>query len=371
MSRLLAFALAVFSAAALAGAPACAQSPPEARFAFVIGNDLYQNAPMPTASNDAGLVADTLQAAAFDVTGARNLDQDTLRASYREFLAKVAAAGPSAVAFVYLSGYGVQFQGDDYLVPGGARIERDSDIPLDAVRLTDLTRPLAALGAKAKFAVFDLAYPTPFATASGLALIDPEPGMLIAMNAAPGTVAPVPSGSYGPYAQALAEMLRTPGLPAADAFDQVRLRTAELTKGAAVPWDASRLADPFVFFAAGSDAPPPTMTAAQIDTHTTEAIAGLPADQAYAAAITRDTVKGYTDFLAAYGDSPYSKSVRGLLAARREALTWRHTLDVGTPQAFWSYLRRYPGAACRGSARAARAPIRGCRSAGEFCRDPI
>src|ERR1700761_2051388 len=77
--RFLVFALAILSTVTLAIAPALSQNPaPEARFAFVIGNDLYQNAPMPTASNDAGLVADTLQAAAFDVTGARNLDQDTL-----------------------------------------------------------------------------------------------------------------------------------------------------------------------------------------------------------------------------------------------------------------------------------------------------
>ena len=37
--------------------------------------------------------------------------------------------------------------------------------------------------------------------------------MLIAFNAAPGTVAPAEQGPYGAYAQSLAEMIRTGGLP--------------------------------------------------------------------------------------------------------------------------------------------------------------
>jgi len=52
--------LAIFALLAETMAPAGAQiaSQPqaEARFAFVIGNDGYEGAPLPTAANDAGLV---------------------------------------------------------------------------------------------------------------------------------------------------------------------------------------------------------------------------------------------------------------------------------------------------------------------------
>ena len=222
------------------------------------------------------------------------------------------------------------------------RWRANSDIPLNAVRLSDLTKPLAGLQAKAKVAIFDLAHPYPPASAPGLALIEPDPGMLVAMNAAPGTVGPNETGPYGAYAQALAEMIATPGLPIGDVFDQVRLRVAALTKGAEVPWDASRIDQPFVFFAAGPDTPPPPVTAAEIETRRTRPIRDFSVDDAYAAALERDTLQGYEDFLAAYPRSRYAKAVRGLLAARREALTWRRTLDVGTPEAYWSYLRRYP-----------------------------
>jgi len=78
----------------------------EMRSALVIGNDQYRAAPLATPANDAGLVADALQAAGFTVTGARDLDQATLRETFREFLDQVSAAGPDAVAVVYLAGYG-------------------------------------------------------------------------------------------------------------------------------------------------------------------------------------------------------------------------------------------------------------------------
>jgi len=54
----------------------------------MIGNSGYAGAALPTAANDAGLIAQTLQAAGFDVTGARDLDATTLRSSFREFVDK-------------------------------------------------------------------------------------------------------------------------------------------------------------------------------------------------------------------------------------------------------------------------------------------
>ena len=86
----------------------------EMRFALVIGNDEYKSSKLATPANDAGLIANALTAAGFTVTGARNLDQATLRESIREFLVQVAGAGPDAVAVIYLAGFGVQFAGENY-----------------------------------------------------------------------------------------------------------------------------------------------------------------------------------------------------------------------------------------------------------------
>src|SRR5262252_6903173 len=74
----------------------------ETRIALVVGNAGYQAGALATPANDAGLIAQTLQAAGFDVVGARDLDQDSLRHALRDFVEKATAAGPDTVAFVYL-----------------------------------------------------------------------------------------------------------------------------------------------------------------------------------------------------------------------------------------------------------------------------
>ena len=344
-------ALALLAAVAAGFQPGHAQQgqapTTQARFAFVIGNDGYEGAELPTAANDAALVAEAYKVAGFEVTGARNLDQETLRAAYREFLEKVAAAGPESVAAVFVSGYGVQSEGENYFIPPGARVQRESDLALNAVRVSDLTRALSGLPSRGRIIALDIAHAPPFAKdwpglAPGLALIDPAPDTLVAFNAAPGAVAPLAQPPYGPYAQALAETLREPGLPLDEVFTQVRTRVAELTRGAQAPWSESRLSQDIVMLERGPDAPPPMVSQQRIEARRAQAIAQMSVEDAYSAALDRDTIAAYEEFLAAYGDSPYSANVRNMLATRREARTWRSTLNVNTPNAYWSYLSRYP-----------------------------
>jgi uncharacterized caspase-like protein len=319
----------------------------ELRFALVIGNSDYKAGALATPANDAGLVADALQAAGFTVTGARDLDQATLRETFREFVGQVSTAGPDAVALVYLAGYGLQFEGDNYFVPVDADIARDVDIPLQAIRISDFTQPLAAIPGGIKIVILDAARQSPFARggqplASGLALLEPAPNTAIAFNTAPGTVAPNEPGPYGAYATALTEMIGTGGLNLDDIFTRVRLRVSELTQGAEVPWYASQIAGPFFMTERTADAPPPAdaMPVADIRSRPMRDY-GNP-DDAYGAAIALDTLAGYEQFLALYPDSPYSRRVADMIAVRREEIAWRHCVTADTPPAYWSYLRRYP-----------------------------
>ncbi|HET6375398.1 MAG TPA: caspase family protein, partial [Methylocella sp.] len=355
-SKLLGFILTLACALAL---PARAET--EKRIAFVVGNAAYEAGPHPTAANDAGLIAQTLQAAGFDVSGARDLDGESLRAAFRDFLEKAQEAGPDTVAFVYLAGYGVQLDGENYFVPVDAKIAAATDVPVEALRLSDYTTRLTGLPLKASFVVLDAARENPFAKsgqplASGLALAEAGPNMLIAFNAAPGTVAPgtaapAGGGSYGAYARALAEMIREGGLSPSGLFDGVRLRVSEVTQGAEIPWHVSRIEASFVFFERAADAPPPAFAMSRVAAITSQPIAGLGPQGAYAAALERDTVQGYEEFLAVYPSDPMAPRIRALLAARREAITWRRTLEAGTPAACWSYLKRYPRGPHAGEAR--------------------
>ena len=323
---------------------AAAAQQPEKRIALVVGNAAYAKSPLATAANDAGLIAQTLQAAGFDVIGARDLDGDTLRKSFRDFINKAEASGPDTVAMVYLAGYGLQLAGDNYFVPVDSAINRDTDVPIEALRVGDYVRQLGSLPLKAGIVVLDAARQQPFVAgqiASGLALVEADPRMLIAFNAAPGTVAPAEQGPYGIYAQSLAEMIRTGGLPLPEVFNRLRLRVNEASKGAQVPWDSQKVDAPFMFFERAPDAPapaPPDQVAAIRD----KPIRDLGVQEAYTAAVERDTMQGYEDFLGAYASDPLAKRVRAIVAARREAITWRRTYRTDTPNAYWSYLQRYP-----------------------------
>ena len=336
--------------------PARAQQQ-EKRIALVVGNGAYSKSPLATTANDAGLIAQTLQAAGFDVVGARDLDGDTLRKSLRDFIQKAQASGPGTVAMIYLAGYGVQLAGENYFIPVDSNITRDTDIPTEGLRISDYARQLAAIPLKANIIVLDAARAQPFVEggqqpiASGLALVEPDPNMLIAFNAAPGTVAPEEPGPYGIYAQSLAEMIRTGGLSLPEVFDRVRLRVNEASKGAQVPWDDQKVSTTFSFFERGPDAPPPQAAPDQVAAIRNKPIRDLGVQDAYAAALERDTLPAYEEFLAAYPGDPLAKRVMAIVAARREAITWRRTYRADTPDAYWSYLRRYPRGPHAGDAR--------------------
>ena len=136
-------------------------------------------------------------------------------------------------------------------------------------------------------------------------------------------------------------MMREGGVPLKDVFDQVRLRVSDATNGGIVPWDANRVDANFMFFERSPNAPEPPPNVG-VSTLRDRPLRELGANEAYQAALARDTISAYQDFLAAYPNDRDAKRVRAILAARREALIWRRTLESGTVEAYWSYLRRYP-----------------------------
>ncbi len=339
---LLGLSVSVFAQSA--DAPAASAANP--RIALVIGEETYPDQTLATSANDAGLVAQVLQAAGFDVVGARDLDQKSIRTALRDFLNRADAAGPNMQAFVYLSGRAVQFEGDNFLVPIDAQIARDSDVPIEGVRLTDFTHALAAAPGFARIVVLDGARANPYAKTgaplvSGLALADAEAGELLAFNASPGSIAGDEPGPYGLYAKTLAGTMRQGGVAIEDVFAQTRLAVNEASGGAQLPWSASKLGAPYFIFERAADAPAPAAPAALAAT-SRRPIKSFPKEDAYAAAVQRDTLAGYQEYLSAYPDAAQARRVRAILAARREALFWRRSLEQNSPHAYWTYLKRYP-----------------------------
>ena len=357
MFRQLVVSLAAIAAwCLLLAAPASAQQ----RIAFVIGNAAYPKGPIAHSLADGGLVAEALTSVGFEIVEGADINSGDFRRLFGEFLAKVNAAGPDAIAFIYYTGYAVQFEGDNYLIPVDAQLNRDSEIPIQGVRLFDLLRPLADAPASAKIVILDATRALPFqieggGIAPGLGAIEAAPNLLVAFSSAPGTIAPDGQGPYGAYAMAIAEMVREPGLDIDTMFARIRLRTNETTQGAQTPWEVSQLQQ-VAMLVPGQAAPPPA-GAPQGLIQAPQTQIGAPVvrrrppprpiqeigpEDAYAYAVEVDDLPTYVEYVRAYADSPYTPRVWAMIRARREALVWREALLVNSPDAYWTYLERYP-----------------------------
>jgi uncharacterized caspase-like protein len=340
-AAIVAFAM-LFAASAAMAQVSVARQP---RLALVVGEGAYANAaaaPETTAVNDAGLIAYQLQQAGFDVTGGRDVDRTGFESLAATFFAKLGQAGPNAVAVIYLSGLGLQADGDNRFIPTDARLDKIDAISVETISVNELLAQLQSVPGAAHIAIFDLARPLPFRIAPqiapGLAALDPQPGLLVALSQQPGYVIEEQKEGYGAFASALAEMIRVPGLPLNELFARTRLRVQEETKGGQLPWNISGVTSDFTFFTPETPvAQPPALAALR-----SRPLGQLAVDDAFALAIERDTIDGYEEFLAAYPEGPLARRARAIIAARREAFFWRRTVTRGTPEAYWTYLRHYP-----------------------------
>src|SRR5271169_180424 len=333
--------------AALVAETAQAQMPAAGgpRLALVIGAGAYANAPQApqtTAVNDAGLIAYQLQQAGFDVTGGRDVDRQGFETLAATFLAKLGQAGPNAVAVIYVAGLGLQADGDNRFVPVDARLAAIDAVATETISVNALLAQIQSVPGAAHIAIFDMARPLPFPVASqiapGLAPLDPQAGLIVALSQQPGYEIQEPKQGYGAYASALAAAIRVPGLSLDDLFGRVRLRVQTITKGGQMPWNVSGLSTNFTFFTPQAPVVPPPAAVSLRN----RPIAQMSIEDAFAFAIERDSIEDYERFVAAFPDGPLARRARSIIAARREAFYWQRTVTRDTPEAYWTYLRHYP-----------------------------
>src|SRR4051794_18356570 len=140
------------------------------RLALVIGQSAYQKVvQLPNTANDAAQMSKLLSQAGFSVMTANDLSQTAMRQTIGEFAAKVAQSGPQTIAAVFYAGHGLQIDGENFLVPVDIDPQRESDIPLEAVRLNDLMNTLGALPTAMRIYMLDACRNNPFPSIAGTA----------------------------------------------------------------------------------------------------------------------------------------------------------------------------------------------------------
>src|SRR5256885_5787798 len=93
--------LTVFAACAALLLVAVQGAAAQQRIALVIGNAAYPKGPLQTSLADGGLVAEALTSVGFEIIEGADVNANDMRRLFGEFLARVNAAGPDAIAVIY------------------------------------------------------------------------------------------------------------------------------------------------------------------------------------------------------------------------------------------------------------------------------
>lgn len=237
--------------ATLGSTPAAAAVPAqEPRHALVVGNANYATAPLVNSVNDATAVAKVLEKAGFTVDLKLNATQKQLQDSVTLFGDRLRSGG---AGLFYFAGHGVQIKGRNFLMPIGADIKREDEVPYKAVDVQQVLDKMETAKNRINVVILDACRDNPFARSSrsgggGLSQLDAPIGSLVAFATAPGSVASDGRGANGLYTQHLLANIERPGVPIEEVFKRVRLGVRLDSNGGQVPWESTSLEGDFYFF---------------------------------------------------------------------------------------------------------------------------
>ena len=332
----------------------------ENRVALVIGQSNYRAVvPLPNPANDARAVAQMLTDSGFEVLTSADLSQTELRAKVGDFAARVAQKGPDTVALVFYAGHGLQIDGENFLVPVDVDPKRETDIPLQAVRLNDILNTLASVPSKARILLLDSCRNNPFpdiskTAAHGLAIVDAKsgaPGTFMSFSTSPGAEAEDGSGANSPYTAALLAAAKEPGLSIEDTFKRVRVSVNKATEGRQTPWDSSSLTDDFRFVAGSGVAGPKFAAVKKTVDEWKRDLKGKPAEAANELIIADGSDEAYEAFAALYAQTPLGLQARDWLERHRRMVAWNNAIVINTAAGYRAFIAQYPDSDLTATAR--------------------
>ncbi|MBX3626271.1 MAG: caspase family protein [Rhizobacter sp.] len=212
-------ALCLVPTAALAQARAAAPAELK-RVALVVGNARYTGVPVLTNTlSDADDMCKALRELKFDVLCVRDLKtRRDFKRAVQDFTGKL---GTGVAGLFYYAGHGLQIDGENYLVPTDARIERKEDVEDETVSLRYVMAALDEARSDFSFIILDACRNSPFtrgftrAVNRGLAAVSDTPtgSLVLYSTAANDTASDGPSGQRNsPFTKHLLTHMRQPGL---------------------------------------------------------------------------------------------------------------------------------------------------------------
>lgn len=246
----------------------------EKRIALVIGNSGYDRiGRLPNATSDARLISSSMRGMDFDVTTLTDLSEDAMGEAIDRFTKDALTAD---VAAVYFAGHGVQKDGVNYLMPTDARLRSAAAIAREGIALNQIMDALTPVPVSLIF--LDACRNNPLAeeliagsvaegrsagVTRGLAPVRARGDQLVAFATLPNTVASDGTHGNSPFARALANHIRTPGIEVSVMMKRVTADVMEETTGDQRPQQLSQMQREFYF--AGAPDAPTTAAASALD----------------------------------------------------------------------------------------------------------
>ena len=225
------------------------------RIALVIGNGAYPEYPLNNPVNDATDVAKVLKELGFEVILLQNTDLEVMETAIKDFSRKLRQGG---VAVFYYAGHGVQVNGENYLVPLKAKLNRQEDVRYEAVPLGKILNAMEDAQTQVNIVILDASRDNAFyrrwrsrshgsLSVPGLAPVQSARGTLIIFATAPGEFAEDGEGQNSPFTSHLLRHIKTPNLPVELMFKKVRAAVVAETNREQTPWEQSSLVGEFSF----------------------------------------------------------------------------------------------------------------------------
>jgi uncharacterized caspase-like protein len=229
--------------------PSSLLAAPEKRTALVIGNSNYSSSPLKNPVNDANDMAAMLKKLGFDVILKKNVTHRPMEEAIRDFGNRL--KNQKGVGLFFYAGHGLQANNMNYLIPIGAKIEKETDVQFEAVNAERILAEMANADNGLNIVILDACRDNPFrslfrSSNRGLAIVGNAPtGTFISYSTAANKVARDGSGRNSPYTAALLKHIGESGLSINDVFMKVRQNVRKST--GQTPWELSSLEGNFYF----------------------------------------------------------------------------------------------------------------------------
>lgn len=226
------------------------------RYALLIGNgDYKEQAALQNPVNDVRDMANALQSMGFHVVKKENAKQREMEDAIQNMGERLRKGGEGTVGLFYFAGHGVQSDNQNYLIPIGAKIAKETDIKYMAVNANWVLESMSQNSESLNIVILDACRSKyPFtrkfrSRTQGLAPMtsDLMTGALVAFSTSPGNVSSDGDGRNGVFTKYLLKHIKTPGLEIEDILKLVRIDVAKETGKQQIPWAHSSLLGEFYF----------------------------------------------------------------------------------------------------------------------------